>query len=89
MAKAIEAQNHAVGKPPAMYVTGPTNDTLCLRLSGDWRMGQPIPSLGEMEKQFAADSRIKKITFDSSKIADWDSSLLTFLMDIHNCCSSI
>jgi phospholipid/cholesterol/gamma-HCH transport system permease protein len=87
MTKKIKVQTQAAGKPPEIKITTPTNDTLCLRLSGDWRIGQSIPSLEKMEKRLESDPKIQKITFDTSEIADWDSSLLTFLMDIHNECS--
>jgi len=87
MTKAIEAQPPAAGRPPEMTVTRPRDDTRCLHLSGDWRIGQPIPLSGDMEKQLKSEPGIQKITFDTSKIAGWDSSLLTFLMDVHNDCS--
>jgi phospholipid/cholesterol/gamma-HCH transport system permease protein len=87
MTKEIKVQTQAAGKPPEIKITTPTNDTLCLRLSGDWRIGQSIPSLEKMEKRLESDPKIQKITFDTPEIADWDSSLLTFLMDIHNECS--
>ena len=70
-----------------MTITRPSDDTRCLGLSGDWRTGQPIPLSGDMEKQLESEPGVQKITFDTSEIVDWDSSLLTFLMDIHNDCS--
>ncbi len=80
--KQKDAQTPAAGKPPEMNITRPTNDTLLMRLAGNWRIGQPIPSLEEMEKQLKSDPGVQKITFDTSQIAGWDSSLLTFLIDI-------
>ncbi len=80
--KQKDVQTPAAGKPPEMNITRPTNDTLHLGLSGDWRIGQPIPSIGEMAKQLKSDPQAQKITFDTSQIAGWDSSLLTFLIDI-------
>ena len=84
--KQIDAQMPAAGKPPEMNITRSTNNTLRLGLAGNWRIGQPIPSLGEMAKQLKSEPRVQKITFDTSQIAGWDSSLLTFLIDItHQC----
>ncbi len=82
-----DAQMPSVGKPPEMNITRPTNDTLRLGLAGNWRIGQPIPSLGEMAKQLKSDPQVQKITFDTSQIAGWDSSLLTFLIDIAHLCT--
>ena len=87
MKKEIDAQAPAAGKPPEMNITRPANDTLCLGLSGDWRIGQPIPSLGEMEQRLKSEPGVQKIVFDTPQVTDWDSCLLTFLMDIHNICS--
>jgi phospholipid/cholesterol/gamma-HCH transport system permease protein len=70
-----------------MNITRPTNDTLRLRLAGNWRIGQLIPSFGEMEKQLKSDPQVQKITFDTSEITGWDSSLLTFLIDIAHLCT--
>ena len=82
MKKEIDAQTPAAGKPPEMNIARPTNDTLLMRLAGNWRIGQPIPSLGEMAQQLKSDPGVQKITFDTSQIAGWDSNLLTFLIDI-------
>ena len=87
MKNEIDSQTHAAGRPPEMNFTRPADDTLGLGLSGDWRLGQPIPSSGEMEKQLESNPQVQKISFDTSEVTDWDSSLLTFLMDIHNFCS--
>ena len=87
MKKEIDAQAPAAGKPPEMNITRPANDTLCLGLSGDWCIGQQIPSLGEMEQRLKSEPGVQKIVFDTPQVTDWDSCLLTFLMDIHNICS--
>jgi len=87
MTKEIDAQTHAAGKPPEMNIARLANATLCLHLSGDWRVEQPMPSLGELEKQLKSKPGVQNISFDTSQVTDWDSCLLTFLMDIHNDCS--
>jgi phospholipid/cholesterol/gamma-HCH transport system permease protein len=87
MKKEMDAQPHAAGKPPEMNMSRPPNDMLRLRLSGNWRIGQPIPSSEEVARQLKSDPGVQKIAFDTSEVAEWDSSLLTFLMDIYNYCS--
>ena len=82
MKKEIDAQPQAAGKPPEMNISRATHDALLIGLSGNWRIGQPTPSLGEMEKRLKSEPGVQKITFDTSSIAGWDSSLLTFLIDI-------
>jgi phospholipid/cholesterol/gamma-HCH transport system permease protein len=85
--KQKDAQPPAAGKPPEMNMTRPANDALLIHLAGNWRIGQPIPSLGEMAKQLKSEPRVQKITFDTSQIAGWDSNLLAFLIDIKHLCS--
>ena len=82
MKKEIDAQPPAAGKPPEMNISRATHNTLRMRLSGNWRIDQPMPSLAEMENQLKSEPRVQKIAFDTTEIADWDSSLLTFLIDL-------
>jgi phospholipid/cholesterol/gamma-HCH transport system permease protein len=82
MKKEIAAQPPAAGKPPEMNISGPTDNTLLMRLAGNWRIDQPLPSLADIAKQLKSDPQVHKITFDTSQIAGWDSTLLTFLIDI-------
>jgi len=87
MKKELDAQPHAAGKPPEMNMSRPTNETLRLRLSGNWRIEQPIPSSEEVERQLKSDPAVQEIAFDTSAVTGWDSGLLTFLMDVYNYCS--
>ena len=87
MKKQIAAQPPAAGKPPEINISRATDNTLRLRLAGNWRIDQPMPSIAEIEKQLKSEPRVQKIAFDTSQIAGWDSSLLTFLIDITQLCT--
>ena len=76
------AQTPAADKPPEMIFTRTTHNTLLMRLAGNWRIDQPMLSIAQLEKQLKSEPRVEKITFDTSGVAGWDSSLLTFLIDI-------
>jgi phospholipid/cholesterol/gamma-HCH transport system permease protein len=82
MKKDIAAEAPAAGKVPEMNISRPTHNMLLMRLTGNWRIDQPIPSIEELEKQLKSEPKVQKITYDTSQIAGWDSSLLTFLIDI-------
>jgi phospholipid/cholesterol/gamma-HCH transport system permease protein len=82
MKKEIAAQTPSAGKPPEMNITRSADNTLLMRLSGNWRIDQSMPTTEELEKQLKSDPQLHKITFDTSQIAGWDSCLLTFLIDI-------
>jgi len=60
----------------------PTDDTLRVRLTGNWIIGNELPSATEVQKQVESGPQIKRITFDTQELTEWDSTLLTFLIKI-------
>jgi phospholipid/cholesterol/gamma-HCH transport system permease protein len=64
----------------------PTGDTLLIRLTGSWRIGQELPSADDVWKQFDSDARVKRLAFDTKGLAGWDSGFLTFLIKIRDLC---
>ena len=87
MKKDADAQPYGVDNPPEMSISRPTNDMLQMRLSGNWRIDQPIPSVKELDKQLKSEPGAQKIIYDTSQIEGWDSTLLTFLIDITQLCN--
>ena len=85
--KPKDVQPLAAGQPPEMNISRDTNTTLQLRLAGNWRIDQPLPSIEELEKRLKSDPQVQKIAFDTTRIAGWDSILLTFLIDISHLCT--
>ena len=65
----------------------PAPGTLLARLSGSWKTGARLPASNEVSAQIEQSKGIVRIGFETDGITDWDSSLLTFLMDIHSDCS--
>jgi phospholipid/cholesterol/gamma-HCH transport system permease protein len=65
----------------------PAGDTLLVRLTGSWTIGHKLPSGAEVQNQIESDPAIKQINFDTRKLSDWDSGLLSFLTKIINQCS--
>lgn len=60
----------------------PTDDTLHVRLTGNWIIENELPSANEVQKQVESGPQIKRITFDTQELTKWDSALLTFLIKI-------
>jgi len=79
-------QNHAGIEPASLDLGRPTDGTVEIRFSGAWRIGQSIPSLDDLERQLDSGPGVKNIAFDTTALSGWDSSFLTFLMDIHQLC---
>ncbi|MGB5750624.1 MAG: ABC transporter permease [Desulfobacterales bacterium] len=65
----------------------PDKGTLLVRLTGSWKIGADLPASDEVYAHIQSSKGIRQLVFETDPITDWDSSLLTFLMDIHNFCS--
>jgi phospholipid/cholesterol/gamma-HCH transport system permease protein len=69
-----------------MIVNGPLEGVLLIQLLGDWRIGEALPSLKELQKQLVSKVNIRKIAFDAKDLERWDSSLLVLLQKIKTLC---
>ncbi|RLC28931.1 MAG: hypothetical protein DRH37_08585 [Deltaproteobacteria bacterium] len=61
--------------------------TLILDFAGDWKIGNPLPSVKEVLGRIGSDSKTRQVYLDGHSITGWDSSLLTFLIKIIDGCS--
>ena len=55
---------------------------MVVRLAGDWKIGQPIPSTDEVRKQLEVNPSMRRIILDTRALKQWDSGLLTFLLNV-------
>lgn len=62
------------------------NATLVIHLEGSWKLGDELPLLEHVTHQVKSVSNIKTIGFQTDKISDWDTGLLTFLIKIIDLC---
>ncbi|MGD1075418.1 MAG: ABC transporter permease [Thermodesulfovibrionales bacterium] len=58
----------------------PSEDTLLVRLTGEWKLTVRLPAVDEVMKQVDAGAKIKRIIFDTGGLQGWDSGLLIFLL---------
>src|SRR5512139_3995243 len=58
---------------------------LVLVLSGSWRLASFLPSADELTRQIDT-SQVRRIAFETGELKDWDSSLLTFLIEVNQFC---
>ena len=72
---------HPAG-PARFEVSRPSADTLTLRLSGAWTVHGHLPAVGEVTTQIDATPAVRRITFDTKELADWDTGLLTFVLGV-------
>jgi phospholipid/cholesterol/gamma-HCH transport system permease protein len=59
-----------------------TDGTLVLALRGDWSLNQSLPDVQSVVVNAAPSSPVTTIAFDTSKLGNWDSSLVTFLFEV-------
>ncbi len=64
-----------------------SQDTLVVRLSGGWAIGDGLPPISEVQKQLASHPRARRVVFDGRELSRWDSGLLAFLLRIIDQCS--
>ncbi|MFZ0131743.1 MAG: ABC transporter permease [Desulfobacterales bacterium] len=84
--KTIDLQSKiAEPAPPAasgLEFDRPAADTLRLRLTGSWTIQQHLPTSLEDIRRAGAEREIRRIVFDTEHLAEWDTSLLTFLVKV-------
>ena len=61
-----------------------TEDNLVASLSGRWTLGEDVPTAEEFERQLEAEPDVRRISFDTTGLTGWDSSLLTFLIGLYH-----
>ncbi len=66
----------------------PAEDTLLVRLSGDWKLQNELPSATGVSQQFESSQAIRILTFDTQGLTGWDSGLVSFLLNVLTECKS-
>jgi hypothetical protein len=62
-------------------------DTVLVELAGNWKLGQTLPSAVDVARKVEGVPGIRNMAFDTRKLDDWDTGLLTFLIKIGKYCS--
>ncbi len=62
-----------------------TEDGLCLQLSGDWRFQSGIPDIDILLKHLINTQPVN-LSFDCHRLENWDSGLMTFLVNLLKSC---
>jgi phospholipid/cholesterol/gamma-HCH transport system permease protein len=60
--------------------------TLRVRFSGTWRLRRGLPTAALVERELKSSGNVRGITFDADDLAFWDSSVLTFLVEVSELC---
>ncbi len=60
--------------------------TLLIRLLGAWSLKAGIPSAADVQGQVSSIGISRRVAFDSRELTSWDSSVLTFLIEVSELC---
>jgi len=62
--------------------------TLVAALAGDWELGETVPRFEGVVEAATSGEPLTAVGFDSTELGEWDSSLLTFLLQGVNYCDA-
>ncbi len=68
--------------PAELRCNRPTADTLQVELSGHWQLQRDLPSAPTVAQQLDATPGVQHLTFETQALGDWDSGLVTCVLDI-------
>jgi phospholipid/cholesterol/gamma-HCH transport system permease protein len=60
----------------------PTEDTLLVQLTGNWKIQAGIPAATAVQQQLEAHPAVRRLAFEAQDLTAWDSGLLTFLRKV-------
>ena len=64
------------------------DDTLQIVLDGPWKVSSALPSAEEVLRQIRSTPGLRRVSFDSKGLTEWDSGLLAFLARIVKDCTA-
>lgn len=76
-----------MSSPSKISFDHPSETTLLVRLSGNWKIAKDAPTSIEVMKFLEPRPTIQQLIFETHELSGWDSSLLTFLLQIQDLCS--
>lgn len=60
----------------------PSDEQIIVAISGDWEMELPTPRFEHLVRELSPNGSVRSIAFDTRELGTWDSSLLTFLLQV-------
>src|SRR5262245_13049410 len=72
---------------PELRFQQPTADTLSVELVGNWTLAAEIPAIDGVAQQLQAAPQVRRLTFETQGLQEWDSTLLPFLLKCQTLCN--
>ena len=70
-----------------LLIEQPSQDTLQVILSGRWKLEESLPSADVVQQRVEGTPGVRNVVFDTRQLADWDSGLLIFLINLREFCT--
>jgi phospholipid/cholesterol/gamma-HCH transport system permease protein len=67
-----------VERPWTVHVEHPASEVARVELTGAWRKENGLPDPSEVWREIQVGPAVHRLTFDTSRVSDWDSGLVTF-----------
>src|SRR5262249_40761503 len=64
------------------HVARPAPRIACVELAGAWRKDDGLPDADEVWGEIEAGPPVHRLTFDASRVTEWDSGLITFAVKL-------
>ena len=87
MSRANELREEGIQGAELSY-SRPFTDGLILHFAGDWKIGNQLPSIMDLEAELEKDPPIQKLSFNAEGLGVWDSGLVAFLIKAISLCDT-
>lgn len=81
-----EAHAPAREKSHMLTINKAREDTVHLHLSGKWTVHGDLPTAAEVRQAITGAGSVQRVSFETSHLSEWDSSLITFLLKVRALC---
>lgn len=77
--------------PPRSAAVDYSSDgvTFVCRFTGDWLLKHDLPDVGSIAAELGRDSSVRELRYDTTELGDWDSGLLTALIQLGRAASDV
>jgi phospholipid/cholesterol/gamma-HCH transport system permease protein len=69
-------------RPWVLHVERPTPEVARVELTGAWRKDDLVPDSSEVWREIETGPPIHRLTFETSRVTEWDSGLVTFARNV-------
>ena len=77
-----ESSATSTERPWTLHLARPMPEIARIELAGAWRNEDRLPDPAEVWREIQAGPPVHRLTFDTSRVTEWDSGLVTFAIKV-------